>query len=111
MPISTATARNATRATRAPTSSTKPAPTAPTLPPAPETLTPWRSLAALAESLNEGSDTPTFSRHGIRHYVYQAEAGNEPDLMPFVRRIGRKLVISEPGFLHWLETRPTTRKR
>lgn len=78
---------------------------------APEDLAPWRSLTALCDRLNEGADTPSFGVHGVRHYVYAAEDGREPELLPFVRRIGRKILISEPGFLHWLATRPYTRNR
>ena len=79
------------------------------VPVAPDELTPWRSLAALAEVLNAGAEEKTFSRHGIRHYVHQAMAGYEPTLQPYIRRIGRKLLVSEPGFLYWLATRPCTR--
>ena len=53
----------------------------------------------LAEILNRGSSRPTFSVHAIRHYVRFAETNG---LAPHVRRIGRKILVSESGFYTWL---------
>lgn len=75
----------------------------------PQDLAPWRTISALVEALNAGSTVQSFSVHGVRHYVYMAESGRSPDLLPFVRRIGRKILVSEPGFLRWLESRPSVR--
>lgn len=63
-------------------------------------LSPWRAVSALAECLNAGSSRPSFSTHAIRHYVRHAEHNG---LAPYVARIGRKILISEPGFLAWLD--------
>lgn len=60
----------------------------------------WRSIEALAERLNAGAKRPTMTSHAIRHYVRNADNNG---LAPHVRRIGRKILISEPGFLSWLE--------
>ena len=84
--------------------------TTPILPPPPADNAPWRTLLALVERLNAGAEEPSFSKHSLRHYVYQAECGKAPDLLPFIRRVGRKILISEPGFMHWLETRPSVRQ-
>jgi hypothetical protein len=78
-------------------------------PEVPENPAPYRTLKALADRLNDGSDYPSFSVHGLRHYVYAAEAGKAPGLLPYIRRIGRKILISEPGFLYWLQTLPNRR--
>ena len=59
----------------------------------------WRSIPALAEILNRGSSRPTFTAHALRHYVRFAETNG---LAPHVRRIGRKILISESGFYAWL---------
>lgn len=63
----------------------------------------YRSVNALAEALNAGLKYPTFSTHAIRHYVRHAECNG---LAPAVRRIGRKILISESGFLDWLNDQP-----
>lgn len=88
---------------------TQPETAAPTTPQPPADLAPWRTIAALADTLNAGSAVQSFTVHGIRHYIYMAESGRAPDLLPFIRRIGRKVLISEQGFLYWLETRPSVR--
>lgn len=109
MPAHAATART-TRTSAARTSNRRAAPPAPA-PAPPVDLTPWRSLKALVEVLNDGAESQTFSVHGVRHLIYAAEDGREPELLPFIRRIGRKLLVSEPGFTYWLNTRPSTRNR
>lgn len=60
----------------------------------------WRSVAALADSLNAGSRTPTFTTHSIRHYVRFAEQNG---LKPHVRRLGTKILIDETGFRAWID--------
>ena len=60
----------------------------------------WRSVTALADSLNGGSKVQTFTVHAIRHYVrYSADNG----LSPHVRRIGSKILIDEHGFRAWID--------
>ncbi len=63
----------------------------------------FRSVTALAEALNAGLKHPTFSTHALRHYVRHADKNG---LAPAVRRIGRKILISESGFLSWLNGQP-----
>ncbi len=63
--------------------------------------TDWRSVEALAEVINQGARKPTLSGHAIRHYVRFAETNG---LAPFVRRLGRKILISESGFHEWLNS-------
>ncbi len=68
----------------------------------PETCraTPWRSIPALAERINAGATHLTFTTHSIRHYVRNADKNG---LAPHVRRLGRKVLINESGFLQWLD--------
>ncbi|MBK1655232.1 hypothetical protein CKO29_11030 [Allochromatium vinosum] len=61
--------------------------------------TDWRSVPALAEIINRGSPRPTLSVHAIRHYARNAASNG---LAPHVRRLGRKVLISESGFFAWL---------
>lgn len=63
---------------------------------------PWRSVPALAERLNAGAEHPTLTDHAIRHYIRNADHNG---LEPHVRRIGRKILINEPGFMDWLSGR------
>jgi len=63
--------------------------------------TDWRAIPALVEILNRGADTQTFTDHAIRHYVRHAA---ENGLAPHVRRLGRKILVSESGFHAWLNT-------
>ena len=62
----------------------------------------WRSVAALAERLNDGAERPTFTTHALRHYARNADSNG---LAPHIRRIGRKLLIDETGFRAWLNGR------
>ena len=64
------------------------------------TPSPWRSIEALAERLNSGAKHPTLTGHAIRHHVRNADQNG---LAPHVRRLGRKILTNEPGFLNWLE--------
>lgn len=64
----------------------------------------FRSAAALAERMNAGASVPTFTVHSIRHHVRNADKNG---LAPYVRRIGRKVLISESGFLRWIEQLPS----
>lgn len=61
--------------------------------------TDWRSVEALCERLNAGARKPTFSVHALRHHVRQAQSNG---LAPAVRRIGRKVLVSESGFIEWI---------
>jgi hypothetical protein len=67
--------------------------------------TDWRAIPALVEILNEGAKNPTFTDHAVRHYVRHAD---ENGLAPHVRRLGRKILISQSGFMHWLNAVPRT---
>ncbi|MFZ1539462.1 MAG: hypothetical protein WAT23_19035 [Chromatiaceae bacterium] len=60
----------------------------------------WRSIPALAERCNAGAAKPTFTSHALRHLVRNA---NRNGLAPHIRRIGRKILIDETGFLAWLD--------
>jgi len=60
----------------------------------------WRSVSALADSLNAGSKRPTFTVHSLRHYVRFAEQNG---LAPHVRRLGSKILIDEVGFRAWID--------
>lgn len=59
----------------------------------------WRSIPALAERINDGASRPTLTTHALRHYVRNADSNG---LAPHVRRLGRKILINESGFLDWL---------
>jgi hypothetical protein len=68
-------------------------------------LSDWKSIGALAERLNAGASTPTLTEHSLRHHVRLAEHNG---LSPAIRRVGRRVLISESRFLQWLESRPST---
>lgn len=68
----------------------------------PEQLPQWRSIPALAERINAGADHPTMTEHALRHYVRNARSNG---LAPHIRRLGRKILINEAGFLAWLDQR------
>lgn len=59
----------------------------------------WRSIAALVAALEEGSPRPTWTQHGVRHYIRHAASNG---LAPYIRRIGRKILIDEVGFRRWI---------
>ncbi len=59
----------------------------------------WRTVEALAERLNAGARKPTFTPHALRHHVRQAPSNG---LAFAVRRIGRKVLVSESGFIEWI---------
>lgn len=63
--------------------------------------TDYRSISALCERLNSGANHPTLTEHAARHYVRHAD---ENGLAPHIRRLGRKILISESGFYEWLES-------
>ena len=60
----------------------------------------WRSIPALAERLNQGAEHPTLTANALRHYVRTADQNG---LRPHVRRLGRKVLIHEMGFIQWLD--------
>jgi hypothetical protein len=71
--------------------------------------TDWRAIPALVEILNQGAEHPTFTDHAIRHLVRNAEANG---LARHVRRLGRKILLSESGFHAWLNSEvPQTYRR
>ena len=70
--------------------------------PAGEFLEPWRSINALADSLNRGADSPTFTPCAIRNLVAKRERNG---LAPVVIKVGKKVLVSEPGFNRWLTSR------
>ncbi|NEX23898.1 hypothetical protein G3480_27245 [Thiorhodococcus mannitoliphagus] len=63
----------------------------------------WRSIAALAEIVNGDAKKTTLSEHALRHYVRNADTNG---LAPYVRKLGRKILISESGFYDWLRGYP-----
>lgn len=62
----------------------------------------YRAIVPLTERLNAGATRPTFTTHAIRHYVRNCGTNG---LAPYVRRIGRKILVSESGFLAWLDSK------
>ena len=62
-------------------------------------LEPFRSVPALADSQNRGADTPTFTESAIRNHLARRD---ENGLSQFVRKVGNKVLISEPGWNFWL---------
>ena len=62
----------------------------------------YRAIVPLAERLNAGATRPTFTSHAIRHYVRNCGTNG---LAPHVRRLGRKILVSESGFLAWLDSK------
>ena len=68
-------------------------------------LGPWRAVIPLVEVLNAGSRRPTFTVPAIRNYLAHRDKNG---LAPYVRKLGAKLLISEPGFVHWLEQHYST---
>jgi hypothetical protein len=72
-----------------------------------ELLEPWRSLPALADALNNGAISPTFTVAALRN---QLARRHENGLAFAVRMIGRKLIVSEPGYNYWLSQHPIARE-
>ena len=70
-----------------------------------ENLEPCRTIPALADALNAGAETPSFTAIAIRNQVNRAE---ENGLSPFIIRMGRKILISEPGFRWWIRSHAKT---
>ncbi len=60
----------------------------------------FRAIRPLCERLNAGAESQTFTEHAIRHYVRNRTKNG---LAPACRRLGKKILISESGFLAWLE--------
>ena len=60
----------------------------------------YRSVPALCERINAGASHPTLTEHALRHYVRNADTNG---LAPHIRRLGRKILVSESGFYEWLE--------
>ena len=70
-----------------------------------ENLEPFRTIPALADALNAGAETPSYTPLAIRNLVNRAD---ENGLSPFVIRIGRKILVSEPGFRWWIRSHAKT---
>ena len=68
----------------------------------------WRTLKALHERLNEGAEQETFSLDALRYQVRNAESNG---LAQHIRRVGRKLLINEPGYLSWIDRQPRAWRR
>ena len=66
----------------------------------------FRAIVPLIERLNAGATRPTFTSHAIRHYVRNCGTNG---LAPHVRRLGRKILVSESGFLAWLDSKKGAR--
>lgn len=62
-------------------------------------LEPWRSVPALADALNNGAERPTFTVAALRN---QLARRHKNGLAPYVRKVGKKLLVSEAGFNYWL---------
>jgi hypothetical protein len=62
----------------------------------------FRVIDSLVERLNAGATHPSFSPHAMRHYVRNSATNG---LAPHVRRLGRKILVSESGFLAWLDSK------
>ena len=69
-------------------------------------LDPWRSVPALVDALNAGSRHPTFTIAAVRNYLAKR---HENGLAQYCRKLGQKVLISQPGFVTWLENQPDTR--
>lgn len=67
--------------------------------PAGDALEPWRSVQALTDALNLGAKRPSFTDSAIRNYLAKRQ---ENGLDRFVRKVGKKIIVSEPGFNYWL---------
>lgn len=69
-------------------------------------LEPWRSVPALVDALNAGSDHPTFTVAAIRNLLAKRQHNG---LSKYCRKVGQKLLVSQPGFIFWLEGQPDAR--
>jgi len=68
----------------------------------------WRTLKALHERLNQGAAQETVTLHALRYQLRNAATNG---LAQHIRRVGRKLLISEPGYLRWIDTQPREWRR
>lgn len=73
-----------------------------------EQMSPWRAVPALAEILNAGSKHQTWTVPAIRNLLARR---HENGLASCCRKIGQKLLVSEPGFVRWLETQADADQR
>jgi hypothetical protein len=64
-------------------------------------LEPFRTVKALADAYNAGADNPSVTDTAIRNQVSRAKANG---LNPFIIRMGRKILISEPGYRWWIRS-------
>ena len=62
-------------------------------------LEPYRALPALTDALNNGADRPSWTDSALRNLMAQRTKNG---LDRFVLKMGKKLLISEPGFRFWL---------
>lgn len=64
-----------------------------------ESLPPWRDVRSLTAVLNAGSPVPTWTAPAIRNLLAHREKNG---LGHYTRKLGARLLISEPGFYAWL---------
>jgi hypothetical protein len=62
----------------------------------------FKTIKALVERLNGDDENKSFTDHGIRHYVRNADTNG---LAPHITRLGQKILIDEEGFITWLRHR------
>jgi len=67
-------------------------------------LKPWRSVAALCDVLNAGAEHPTYTASAVRNLLAKRDKNG---LQKFTRKLGGKVLISEPGFIYWMTTAGT----
>ncbi len=62
----------------------------------------YRSVKALAEVLNAGTEEKTFTESALRNYVRD---GDENGLAQYVKRVGTKILLNEEDFIKWIESK------
>ena len=62
----------------------------------------FRAIRPLCERLNTGAAAPDLHHPCRQHYVRHCQ---DNGLAPHVRRLGRKILVSESGFLAWLDSK------
>jgi len=70
-----------------------------------ESLPPWRDVRSLTAALNAGSPVPTWTVPAIRNLLAHREKNG---LGAFTRKLGARVLISEPGFYAWLAEQGST---
>ena len=62
-------------------------------------LKPWLSIQALADALNKEADAKEWTHWSIRYYI---ENGHKNGLNQYVSRLGKRILVSKPGFYKWV---------